>query len=723
MHGDYTQEFVNVLALAAGSLQGVPEAVPYAADPSTRESMAAWEPLRRLANTNAQRLQNIINGVHRAGGGTVYFPPGRYFIGRNAGAYGSLIGAINGMSLDTNAAIDWSKTTDLPDVLVYADVTLRLAPGAVLVPMNFQHAGVDHWRAMEGCSAEDPLVRIEIQGDLIADLREIFATNLYPRVDEGKGEHFLRAGKILFTGNRVRAVYPEWWGVESTLDQRWPLRHQRAFQAAIDAAHTDRHRPRRSPDGNLVFDAEGFVRWEPRTTIPLVALYQYGLAGGLQVGETDAVRAMDDPRLRLPNPSPFVFRGHRETGQSAFHTLYAAEVFDEPMLDLRRTPFVIDKVCFDGNRLSRTFVRVEPGADGLCAFEGCTFHKLRLAEDAALVRLEGGRSFAALSVTPAEEATPRAVTVAFTRCRFEGVALGVLPSGQERTPPGLRRYPRRMSALTIDVDDRVGVELRNCFLIGIADPLIRAWRGHFALNEVTFHALRSVHPPLPDVGDPASVRRFLNTADGTDVFIEAPRRYIHGNEAPASFTARESETQSFQFLATYSPADGEHAPGLAQTSPSTGSRSACVLLNVRHTAVVGDGSLPPNGRQGNGGVDAAPFDARYYRPSIYWEGPAERGAELVAIGCKLRWDYWDPSVPDRDRPAWVRATGGTMGAIQVSASANAPVYHLGNMIHASFDSHRVASVAALLPSRIVASVGPSLQVRALPIGILNRSET
>jgi hypothetical protein len=619
-----------------------------------------------------------------------------------------------------DSMIDWSLTRDVPDVLVPPDVTLRFAPGAVLVPLNYegQVARSPHV-TMEGRLRENHLVRIEIQGAIIADMREIFAANVYPFEDRATypEEPWLPAGKILLTGHRIREVYPEWWGAFSALEGRWSTRHVRALQAAINAGHTDRHRPRRTPLGNLVRGPQG-IEWVQLPTIPVVAAYNYPLAGPLRVGKTEEVMVSDDAALQVPNPAPFVLRGERETSQLGKSTFLADRPFNQPthesyqaaLLHVAGSPFVIEKVHFRGEQRADTLVRVEVADGGHHEFNGCVFEEIRLGEGATAVRLESPPR--RIDEQTGKAPPARAAQLSFTRCRI--VALS--PNRFDREvrdddpipPVADRRYPARMSGVSIDVEDHVGVVFTNCFIFGLADPLIRAYRGRFSLNGCTFHAVRTQQVVAPSEGMGDAVRRLLNSSDGTDIYIEAPG--VSGGQlwAPASFTARAIESQSYQFLASFHDPTGPSLGGLL-APPPTGGLSAVVLLNVKHAAAYAKAT--------DGGVDDEPFVRGLMRPSIAWDGPALDGAMLVATGCSFRWDYRTATTPERP---WFAS----MGGIMVGPGARGKIYHLGNTLFSwrgAGGDHVVpvgpmGRLSAVRPERLiaVASAGASTQVHALP---------
>lgn len=171
------------------------------------------------AQKNAIVLAAILNSLTT---GVVYFPPGRYYVARpptpSLGETGS-------------------------DFVVPGGVTLRFAPGAVLVPLTVPPVPM-----------RNPSVQIEVQGAIEAGIYQIFDVveddfslinlNTYDPT------RLKRAGLIILTRDRTRQIYPEWWGAapppgdfSNGLPAAVARRTTMAFQEAIDVAHT-----RRSPN-------------------------------------------------------------------------------------------------------------------------------------------------------------------------------------------------------------------------------------------------------------------------------------------------------------------------------------------------------------------------------------------------------------------------------------------------------------------------------------------
>lgn len=691
-------------------------------------SGSAWSAFVEHANSNARGLQRAINAVHDMGGGYVYIPAGRYYVGRNRTPQGAGVPIYSGFALD------------VPDVLVYPDVTLSFAPGAVLVPMNFSLAGVASI-SMPGRPSENWRVRIEIQGDLDTEVRQIFDALL--EVDMPEVASATPAGFILFTGTRIREVHPEWWGALAGALDAAPAVQPRiarinhaALQAAIDAAHTHRRRPLRDADRNVRRDPiDGKVLWWHLPTIPVLARSSYLVWSTLYVGVIDDAEAIEnglaeplarpnlvhDPRARqgtdldldAPNPAPFVLRGERELqGRDTF--LAANLVWQPtkaaPMLEIRGiASFVLRDVRFSGQRVAATLLRVEPSnEDGHCELSGCTFSSVRedmplfseergdvsarstpLANDAgaALIRL-GRRP----TTSPGRDSGR--VNIAFTRCRLDTDLAQTLPPG---VVTGYRTFAWQTRGVVIDLDDDVNLEFRCTWMTGVANPMIDAVRGHFALNEVTTHTLRAKHDrsyALKDGRGP-----FLNSSSGTDIFIERPRTISGVREAPASFTAREAESQSYQYLASFP--GGPDQPSTPGPIP-TGHRSACVLLNLHHVCVAGGAADDPD-------ITGIPLNRPDHRPSIYWAGPGVLGSHLVAIGCRFAERYFPGTSDD----------SGPLGGIRLANNQSGEIYHLGNTTYQNPGTYqstpdRCAPVGIILAQDPEAPL-PATRIRTLPL--------
>lgn len=626
-HVSARAETMTSEALKIAGTDGLPEA--YSAFPTitlpsfTDGTAGQWTAFVNGADANARSLQAMLDRVSEAGGGTVFFPPGRYYIGRSEGS-----------RLDT-------PTTDAPDILVHPNVVLEFAPGAVLVPVNFATAR-SNLRPRVGRPDEEPLVIIEVQGAIRAGLHAIFSTTLYPRNDTAPYEPDLLAGKVFFTGNQVREVYPEWWEVFTQIEGHWGVRNRRAFQAAIDAGHTDRYRLVRRPGGEL--RSPMAPEWRQESTIPVVAMYEYYIEGGLEVGLSGAIARLADPALRRANPAPFVMRGGCEpTIDTA--TLRAMEDparppgpegslwGKAPMLTMREvSSFYFEEVSFNCNYVAFGAVDITPGArGGIGEFNRCMFQYVCHREEATLVTIH---------TPPGRETDPigEAVHIAFTACRMTPIKLNDRPPG-ELNAPGHFTYVPRVRGLVLDYDDRCSVELRACHLQGVCDPMIHARQGRFAINECVFHGMRRIQTLAPTTNSSVEWRRFWNSTNGTDIFIDRPLQIGGRDAAPASFTSRETEVQSFQFVSTWM--DGDPAAERRPGARPSGQRASYVLINTHHSAAPA-GSHEGDTSQGaatGGGADPHPFSAKQFRPSISWEGPGQIGCHLVAIGCCLRSRY------------------------------------------------------------------------------------
>jgi len=631
--------------------------------PPERDDPELWTSFLHTADLNAQRLQRILDAVSAPSapdaprGGTVFFPPGRYYLGRSGRTFAA------------------DQTTDAPDILVPRNVTLEFAPGAVLVPVNLEPAHAP--RTRPASPAEDHLVIVEVQGAIKAGLHEIFASTLYPRPADdipANQEPPHRAGKVVFTGDQVREVYPEWWGVLTQFNGQydgargvfagghWGVRNRRAFQAAIDAGHTDRYRLVRDETG-APSGTDRRLRWRQESTIPVVAMYEYYIEGGLRVGHTtDGV----------VNPAPFVLRGGCEPSRENTTLLAMVDPSrpprgllppvwaDSPMLTLEGvSSFALEGVSFDGNHLVRQVVALTTGEQGgFGRFERCVFKNLHDTAGATLVTIRTPRRGA---TAPAEP-----VHLAFTACRLTPMPLNHNPTG---TLPGRITYAERLRALLLDHDDDCSIELRACHLQGVCDPMIHARRGRFALNECVFHGNRSTHTAAPTPWDPDSDwRRFWNSTSGTDIFIDRPRTVAGGDDAPASFTARELESQSFQFVSTWM--EGDPPAERRDGPPSSGSRTSYVLINAHHTAAPAGSSESDRsqGEESGGGADPHPFPVEQFRPSVSWEGPGQVGCHLVALGCCFKSTY----------PGAMSRTSAELGGVRLGPNHTGTIFHLAN---------------------------------------------
>ncbi|MFO0651046.1 MAG: hypothetical protein U0326_32770 [Polyangiales bacterium] len=627
---DFGDEFINVSPVGGGV--GVQSAMtPVAAGDLPPER-------QRKARENAAGLRRAIErarsyylvtpgiGATRVlrPGGIVYFPPGRYLIARPS----------------------TPPPSDIPgdvrsDIVVPPEVTLWFAPGAVLVPLGDEEPRLDGLPP-----AERRKVYIEIQGDIIAGIQQIFDV----AVNAADTAH--TAGEIILTSLRVRELYPEWWGASSLpadLSPTSPVmwRTTMAMQAAFDAAYNHRSvRGRRSNgaflDGPAVYDRR-------LPSIPVVLKGVYDINGELFIGvpnsELDAAGA-------VPSVTPVPLGGFELRGENAIYapSIRAGKAIvrhsvsspSEPiarensgtMLTIRGpVSFAIRNVNFDGNYRAATCVAVEPvvGDWGYSTFEGCNFNACRHT----VVRLDAERRRRSASAQSKRDFW----NITFSRCHFfvidtqaaertvhaEGGAPSTTDAITQDISVTLAPYSfdeGTIIAVDVDLKENEGLEFRNCFFLHVASPAIRAVSGRFALNETLFHVIR---PPVPfEVRDPTYGRN--DSRHGTDISIEAreaggtstaPDRLV-----PATFTALECETHSVQFVATH-----DTPPGF---SPQGQTRSATVLMNVVSSHEV----VSEFHRAG----ESASYDNWYVNhgaepPAIYWSHPGTVGCALIMVGC------------------------------------------------------------------------------------------
>src|SRR5262245_107365 len=141
-------------------------------------------------------------------GGELYFPPGTYLIEVPAAVAPVL------PSFPT-PTIGASSVSPVRALRIPRSVTVRFAPGA-------------SWDLADHAN-------VEVEGGINAGLHQIFTPPVPARP---------KRGRVLFTGNAIAEVYPEWWGAYSVPDVTGVVVPETdsyyALQAAIDAAHTHR---------------------------------------------------------------------------------------------------------------------------------------------------------------------------------------------------------------------------------------------------------------------------------------------------------------------------------------------------------------------------------------------------------------------------------------------------------------------------------------------------
>jgi len=575
----------------------------------------------------------MINALRQAGGGYLYLPPGRYYLGRSS-----------------VRPADSIISEEYADLVVPPEVTLWFAPEAVLVPL----AGAD-WVAprpipgVPATAAETNEVRVEIQGDIVAEVTTIFDVQF--EEDPGLGTAVGRglrtaiarpAGRVLLTSLRIRQIRPEWWGAlprrpivldppAAPIDEaiHGVSRTTRAFQAAIDAAYTRRTTPRRRADGTLF---ESPRQWNVRPAIPIVAPSTYVIDQPLNVFAPNDPRVYPwfwvdlsnpmDPRNPVPLAGGgFELRGDRGIGNIGLgESTLEASTYPTSLFPLSGAMLHIDGpeqvrvegMTFDGTLQASGGVSIVPSRREWLthAFEGCTLRNCV----GALV---------ALDATVAKGPRMDFWNISFTRCRFEPGDVDQVSERIIRRPPGLRAIAdaeNNLVSFDLALEDNGGLVLQNCVLFGVASPAIRAWSGRFTLNETVFHLNRMAHPARQNRHTRVDFRH------GMDIFIEkwteSSRGYV-----PAAFTAREVESQSWQFLGT----------ARQTASLEEANRSAVVLLNVT--------GAPVFNRTGEGTANDTGSD--WLPPTLYWDQPGNLGCPLVMIGCRVNGVGPDPANPAR----------------------------------------------------------------------------
>lgn len=570
------------------------------------------------ASHNTDRLQAAINTAHARGGGYVQILPGRFLLGRRGGV----------RPLDPEASIDGG------DLLVHEDVILWFMPGAVLVPLGNALAGPrDPLRTSR--IGDDEGVCIELQGGIRAPRAPIFDT----MVD---ATH--EAGLVIFAGDQVREIVPEWWGASSNdVDHSMPAdpvaraaamartaaavaANRRGLQAALDASHRNRVRILRDVDGVAQTDGPSRVRRWERTAIPV------RLTGKYEIDQELVVGSAEDGVSRPVNRSGFILRGELGVGGTgAGRPSFIATDRSVPgLLRIHHiSGFRVEGVTFDANGAKRT-VRVEyvDGDGAESVFEGCGF----LNATRALLEVTGQNFSVADAVAPC--------LLSFRRCRMEPMPppraqeLGLLHDETQGPHVGV----------LLDTRESVLVELRNCFLTGSADPLVLARSGWFSLRECTTHTHRHRDPRGIGAanGEPS-------TRNGTDLYIDTPTELnSRGLLEPASFTVREYECQSWQCVGTF--------PGSAVIAPRV-ARTTSLIVNLNHSNA----------------LEVSPATIGLHdQPAIFWDGPARTGADLILMGALI--------TPRLDRildtaTAWHTGTHG--GYIHVAAENRGRVFDLG----------------------------------------------
>ena len=542
-----------------------------------------------VANTNAEHLQQKIDALHRGGGGFLHFRPGRYYIGRRP---------------ESSSIGDPAASTENGDIVVYEDVTLWFSPGAVLVPLSTRWSADVPARPVFkiDSSWEDELVRIEIHGAIRAQRVTIFAVSI------GYGATLPDAGMIILAGNRIEEVVPEWWGAnEQFFGGDLHSFNRLAIQAAFDAAHRLRQRPVRHPaTGRVMRTPSGEIAMRRRPPIPIAMNNTYAINAEVSLGMTRAEADGAIDPMRPVNVAGFRLRGDRSVGSqgAGVATLDAAQPWGGGALLAIRGPvgFTVKDVTLNGQLVADRCLEVSHfDSDGApSAIETCSFLRPR----SELTRIEG-------SIADAAKLTPPAL-LSLRRCRFDTLSEDVaFQNGFRYLTP-----ERGLVGIHLDARDRVLVEFHGCFFAGVAAPFILAKSGWFTLQECTLHAIR-----LWDTRPLREINAERGSLNGTDIHIVSPTfRYVTTSSSgttrrslleAASFTAKEFESQSWQFLTTYDP-----------TTAQPQVRTSTILFNFNANL----SADPPEEAR------ATTWRGIWDQPAVYWNMPPRIGSDLTIMG-------------------------------------------------------------------------------------------
>lgn len=578
---------------------------------------------------NADLLIRRIQGLTPPGGGEprgfLYFTPGRYYLGRPTLPPFELPGS------------------EFGDIVIPPEVTLWFAPGAVLVPL----AGTEVARRPgQGLEELAQSVRIEIHGDIIAERRQIFSVWL----DENDPSS--PAGVILLLGDRIREVYPEWWGASPEALQDSPAnrvsvrRNAAAIQAAIDAAYHRRVSPRRSSLASVATDrVTGAVAWNRRPSIPIVMMGQYLIDREVHVGVPATWMESADP-LKQPPLSGFELEGERTiatTGTGKPSLVAATDFVGRALLAIRGpTTFSVRNLSFYGNYQVRSCVTVEPidAAWGCASFDGCAFFLASAsssAPDASTAQVvldaESRRRPARPGVT---SAAPRDYwNVAFKRCTFlPAGTVGDYDIGRKIMDRRIPDTANNVVGVEVRLGDNEGLDFRECWFRGAASPGIRAFSGRFTMNNCVMHLTRPLrldveaapvgtyttetidgvsYPVHPDW-------RLPDHPHGSDILIEAPRLAPPSSGVapliPASFTLHSHVSHSWQVFA---------AKPIPASAFSASKASPIIVLGLKSV------------------LEESPAARELEPPTIYWpQGCAGSiGSPLVLVGCQFAGKYYD----------------------------------------------------------------------------------
>lgn len=630
-------------------------------------------------------FQAVLNRSSSVPGAIVYIPPGRYYIGRTWGSGGR------------GAAVAQGEL--FGDLVVPAQVSLKFAPGAVLVPFDYSsRTDREAWAwNVPGRPWERYKVRIEVQGTIDAGIQQVFDVlleNLDDSDQLGRLEGFERsvsprdiashrayyasnlheAGQVLLTRNAIRAVYPEWWGAApppGTPHEGEPMaavvrRTTLAIQAAIDAAHTNRllHIGVRTSSRDT--NATPMLQAYTVPPIPVLFSREYVIDRELMVGQSwwESERPIlpapmtaerDILAFRPTNSAGAILRGVRGPDRagagSARIVASPSHFFGDDRVD---TP-VVDRA--DARRYAPRFTDVMVGvrSDALLALRGTPSSVVEGIEF-------DGASTAA-----------RALTIG------NGVTFGYDPQG--------------VFGSFAPATQSLGIE--RCQFKGATSRLVHVGGELFASNRITRDG--GLVKPVKDISDPRQTQQFLSSNDLTatrflrcsfnttssqsqtvgvmfygeqTLDLEFDRCAFSGPAAPmvhtfggrvqfdgCVFWTRDvvgALTSPFPGSAYTSPPGGLDiyldTPPLVGTAPLTSANDGapqgtgvCVLRNVhsRSQKLLWSRTEVSHGQASTGVLllrvthEPEPEPFRPLAPAILWGAIAEHGGRLVLMACRF----------------------------------------------------------------------------------------
>lgn len=608
------------------------------------------------ANRNADALLSLLTALDStpAKSGVLYFPPGRYYVGR------------------PETVPHWVVPSRLPfdaDLQIPPGVTLRFAPGATLVPFNYgvDNEGDSRARAPAGRFDLRPeetfKVQIEIQGKIEAGIHAIFDAVLQSRAESASlgVSQLLSAGIIHLTRNDMREVYPEWWGAapprltarDEDLLATDVRRTTMALQETIEVAHTRRSFPYVRENPNLV-------------AIPIVLTGRYVIDQELQIGER-----WKNAELRRgavingefvaagPNPNPdparpynqggFVLRGGRppgHTGAGSATIVAHPTLFDEnsdlspgqpyrrvtpnsgALLGVRNVPgWRIENVTFDANFSAPRCLTVhnpDHVANQMIGIEGCEFKHARHL----LVMLGGeelppgdkrftvpGKPFEG---APSIQYSSNTDMLGFrmVRCRFDTGDVDAWRVPKTGLLTGGETLPRGVAC-------RAGNALifafRQCVFTGVAAPMVHDVEGGTSFVGCFFDTKWVTPPTLPiePIVRPDAAPTVDTLRAGVDILLDASvLQYIPPEGTPTSSgTVSGWQSPPACFMKDCVSRSPMLVSNLRRFTSGNPTWASVQLINVEHIPTILPGEPLP--------------------PAILWAGATTAMGRLVLMGCRF----------------------------------------------------------------------------------------